>query len=197
MKYRIYLLLAIASLGIVCCNKSNKTSKWEDFIRLHKNANLSIFNNWSIEPREGEEKSGIYYMKYVSRNNYDTTNQSPLISLFIPAQQINNDSIECKIDIDDIYKKAFCEQIHINPVYFNQYIDSVFRSFLNLNIQAISGYNRRYLLNFGEGIKLLRCDSILNKNDSTLFKSLKMKAYGDFWYNKDSIKLQITKTRRP
>ena len=171
MYYRIKIA-AVMLMTFTCC--TNKKSIQEKFVERNRHTNFSIFKDWEIQPRD-ENQSTAFLMKYITPFISDTCNDK--ISLIVYAQINSSDSNIYKISITDINKYRFCKKNSIIFDNLNEYIDSVFTQFKELNINSINGGKGVYIINVDETTNLLKydkpqADSVLIRLNTLGYKNI-------------------------
>lgn len=162
MNYKI-IITAILFMTFSRC--LNKTSMQERFVEKYEYSDFSIFEDWQIEPREGD-RSTDFLMRYISPVISDTVNDA--ISILVYAQIFSSDSNVYNITVNDFDKYRFCNKNDVSLNNFNEYIDSVFVQFKKLNINSIWGGKGGYEINLHKNKKLLKYDE--TPSDSVLIR---------------------------
>ena len=172
-------LVVLTTITIACC--TNKISKQEKFVENNKLANFSLFKDWEIEPRD-ENHPSAFLMKYVTPYIADTINDK--ISLIVYAQILSPDSNMYNISITDVNKYRFCEKNSINLSRFDEYIDSVFTRFKELNINSINGKGGVYIITIDGDVKILKYDTLQTDSIIMRLDTLGYKKIDTDWFYK-------------
>jgi hypothetical protein len=172
-------LIVLITITIACC--TNEISKQEKFVENNQHTNFSIFRDWEIEPRDENHSSG-FLMKYVIPYVADTINDK--ISLIVYAQILSADSNRYNISITNMNKHRFCEKKCINLSRFDEYIDSVFTRFKELNISSINGKGGVYIINISSDVKILKYDTLQSDSIIMRLESLGYKRIDTDWFYK-------------
>ena len=178
MNYKI-MITAILFMTFSCC--LNKTSMQERFVEKYEHSDFSIFEDWQIEPREGD-RSTDFLMRYVFPVISDTVNDA--ISMLVYAQIFSSDSNVYSITVNDFDKYRFCNKNDISLNNFNGYIDSVFVKFKKLNINSISAKKGVYKFRLKKDKLLLKYDESLSDVFLLRLDSLGYEKIASKWFYK-------------
>jgi len=165
--------LLILTLLLIGCN--NRICQQSKLIEKSKNTNFKIFEFWDIEPRD-EMSSSAYLMKYVAPYSNEQ------ISMVVYAVNHSPDSNEYKLSIKEVNRTRFCYKNGILDNQIDNYIDSVFTSFIKLNVSSLQCKQGVCLIKLGNctllNYELEPTESVIAKLDTLGYYKISPGWYG-------------------